>query len=104
MPKSSIDNGMSLFSLNLTNKSEIGLRNAMLNVAQLYNLDFKVGILGNLDQEMTQALLLRMATTVKNGNIVLDEDQMLYMTYLYCIFMAHSVDHTVDEILMSSNT
>lgn len=37
MPKSinkpkdhSIDNGMSLFSLNLTNKSEIGLRNAML--------------------------------------------------------------------------
>ncbi|WP_425536940.1 hypothetical protein [Francisella-like endosymbiont] len=100
----SIDNGMSLFSLNLTNKSEIGLRNAMLNVAQLYNLDFKVGISENLDQAMTQALLLGMATTVKNGNIVLDEDQMLYMTYLYCIFMAHSVDHTVDEILMSSNT
>ena len=66
---------MSLFSLNLTNKSEIGLRNAMLNVAQLYNLynlDFKVGISGNLDQAMTQALLLGMATTVKNGNIVFD--------------------------------
>ena len=111
MPKSvnkpkdhSIDNGMSLFSLNLTNESEIGLRKAMLKVAQLYNLDFKVGISGNLDQAMTQALLLGMATKVKNGNIVLDEDQMLYMTYLYCIFMAHSVDHTVDEILMSSNT
>lgn len=107
MPKSinkskdhSIDNGMSLFSLNLTNNRENGLRRKMLEVAQLYNLDFKVGISGNLDQAMTQALLLGMAT--KKGDI--DEDQVLYMTYLYCIFMAHSIDHTVDEILMSSNT
>ncbi|MDE4986414.1 hypothetical protein NAI35_10860, partial [Francisella tularensis subsp. holarctica] len=52
----------------------------------------------------TQALILGMATTKKNGYIVIDEDQVLYMTYLYCIFMAHSVDNTVDEILMSSNT
>lgn len=111
MPKSvnkpkdhSIDNGMSLFSLNLTNNNEQGLRHFMLKVAQLYNLDFKVGISGNLDQAMTQALLLGMATKVKKGDVVLDEDQMFYMTYLYCIFMAHSVDHTVDEILMSSNT
>ncbi len=111
MPKSvdkpkdhSIDNGMSLFSLNLTNNNENGLRHFMLKVAQLHNLDFKVGISGNLDQAMTQALLLGMATTVKKGDVVLDEDQMFYMTYLYCIFMAHSVDHTVDEILMSSNT
>ncbi|AJI58985.1 pathogenicity determinant protein PdpC [Francisella tularensis] len=111
MPKSvnnpkdhSIDNGVSLFSLNLTNEKEDGLRKVMLKVAQLYNLDFKVGISGNLDQAMTQALILGMATTKKNGDIVIDEDQVLYMTYLYCIFMAHSVDHTVDEILMSSNT
>ncbi|MDE4974073.1 hypothetical protein, partial [Francisella tularensis] len=57
-----------------------------------------------LDQAMTQALILGMATTKKNGDILIDEDQVLYMTYLYCIFMAHSVDHTLDEILMSSNT
>lgn len=37
----------------------------MLKVAQLYNLDFKVGISGNLDQAMTQALILGMATTKK---------------------------------------
>ncbi|AXH32294.1 MULTISPECIES: hypothetical protein [Francisella] len=111
MPKSvskakdhSIDNGMSLFSLNLTNKNDNGLRKAILKLAQSYNLDFKVGISGNLDQAMTQALLLGMATTKKGDSKVLDEDQLLYMTYLYCIFMAHSVDHTVDEILMSANT
>ncbi|MDE4978333.1 hypothetical protein NAI52_11925, partial [Francisella tularensis subsp. holarctica] len=71
---------------------------------QLYNLDFKVGISGKLDQAMTQALILGMATTKKNGEIVIDEDQVLYMTYLYCIFMAHSDDHTEYEILKSSNT
>lgn len=72
MPKSvnnpkdhSIDNGVSLFSLNLTNEKEDGLRKVMLKVAQLYNLDFKVGISGNLDQAMTQALILGMATTKK---------------------------------------
>ncbi|MBD1311073.1 hypothetical protein IDZ80_09570, partial [Francisella tularensis subsp. holarctica] len=42
-----------LFSLNLTNEKEDGLRKVMLKVAQLYNLDFKVGISGNLDQAMT---------------------------------------------------
>ncbi|MDE4994552.1 hypothetical protein NAH09_10660, partial [Francisella tularensis subsp. holarctica] len=82
----SIDNGVSLFSLNLTNEKEDGLRKVMLKVAQLYNLDFMVGISGNLDQAMTQALILGMATTQKNGDIVIDEDPVLYMTYLYCIF------------------
>ncbi|MDE4959410.1 hypothetical protein NAI72_10035, partial [Francisella tularensis subsp. holarctica] len=32
----SIDNGVSLFSLNLTNEQEDGLRKVMLKVAQLY--------------------------------------------------------------------
>ncbi|MDE4942997.1 hypothetical protein, partial [Francisella tularensis] len=76
----SIDNGVYLFSLNLTYEKEDGIRKVMLKVAQLYNLDFKVGISGNLDQAMTQSLILGMAKTKKNGYIVIDEDQVLYMT------------------------